>query len=150
MNVADLDGCTKEHYLGDELRLLTGTKAKILKSVLNRDFETLQLEDYFMRLVKIGSGLPIEVKEGLIRCLSANTYLSTIPPHEMSVMDLRTVCYPLNIDPGARYVSKRQRWQSPKKAEATVKTVQGLLNANFISEVKYIEWLSNIELVKKA
>lgn len=37
-----------------------------------------------------------------------------------------------------------------KKVEATMSTIMGLLNANCISEVRYIELLSNVVLVKKS
>lgn len=40
--------------------------------------------------------------------------------------------------------------QSPNKVEATTTTLNGLLDAIFIYEEKYKEWLSNIVLVKKS
>lgn len=38
----------------------------------------------------------------------------------------------------------------PLKAEATMKIVQVLLDANVIFEVRYTKWISNVVLVKKS
>lgn len=41
MNVPDFDAYEKEHPLGDKLRLTTRDKAKILRPVLGKDFNTV-------------------------------------------------------------------------------------------------------------
>lgn len=46
-------------------------------------------------------------------------------------------------------LKSHRRRQLSEKAEATTKIVRVLLDANFIYDLKYIEWLSNVVLVKK-
>lgn len=76
--------------------------------------------------------------------------LFSINPHEMTGMDPNVACHRLNVDTKARYVSQRWKRQSKEKAEATASTVKGLLDAKFISEEKYTEWLFYVVLAKKA
>lgn len=47
-------------------------------------------------------------------------------------------------------LKSHRRRQLLEKAEATTKIVRVLLDANFIYDLKYIEWLSNVVLVKKS
>lgn len=84
----------------------------------------------------------------LVKCLREN--VDFISPHEMPNISLSVMCHKLNFYLEAWYISQRKRCQSPEKYEATRNIVQGPLDAKFISEVKYSEWLSNLVLVKKA
>lgn len=79
-----------------------------------------------------------------------NTDIFVINLHDMPIIDPSIECHHLNVDVKARYISQRRRRQSPKKVETTSSKVKGILDTWIISEVKYIEWLSNIVLVKKA
>jgi hypothetical protein len=68
----------------------------------------------------------------------------------MPGIDPSVACHQLTVDPGVSVVAQRLRKQSPEKSEAAEKAVKDLLEANFISEAKYITWLSNVVLVKKS
>lgn len=91
----------------------------------------------------------IKVKKRHIKCLKANVKLFVVSPDEIPDIDSSVACHHLNIDPFVRYVARQRRRQSLEKAEVTRKTNQDLTDAKFIFEVRYIEWLSNVMLVKK-
>ena len=55
----------------------------------------------------------------------------------------------LNISPDARPVKQRPRPQAPDRQQAVRQEVERLLAADFIEEVKYPQWLSNVVLIKK-
>lgn len=106
-----------------------GFKTKALRLVPNGEFEIVWLNDNPSQSVCIDNDLLPAVNKELIECLRANVDLFVISPDAMSNMDISVVSRQLNVDPFAWYV-------------------QGLFNANFISKVGYIEWLSNVVLVK--
>ena len=55
----------------------------------------------------------------------------------------------LNVDPHHRPVIQKKRHMGPEKAAAANAEVQKLLEAGFIRECQYSEWISNVVLVKK-
>ena len=99
--------------------------------------------------VKIGTGLPELARKQLATCLRENADLFAWSASEMPELDPNVACHQLTIDPTIRAVAQRRRKQSPEKTEAAEQAVKDLLEANFISEVKYTTWLSNVVLVKK-
>lgn len=66
----------------------------------------------------------------------------------MPCIDLVVVCNELNIDPLVWYVAQRRI--PPKKAKATRNIIRGILKDDFISEIRYNKWLTNVVQVKKA
>jgi len=55
----------------------------------------------------------------------------------------------LNVDPHHRPVIQKKRHIGPERAAAANADVQKLLEARFIRECQYPEWISNVVLVKK-
>lgn len=72
-----------------------------VRLVPNDDFEDIQLVDNYVRLMKIGSSFPFNVKYTLIECIEENTNLFAISPYEMPSINPTMACQQLNIDPGA-------------------------------------------------
>lgn len=68
----------------------------------------------------------------------------------MSDINPSVVWNQLSMNTSARYISQRHMRQSLEKVEAIASTVKGLLNPKFISKAKYMEWMSNVVLIKKA
>ena len=56
----------------------------------------------------------------------------------------------LNVDPEKKPVQQRRRVFAPEWNKAVMDEVNKLLTANFIREVHYPEWLTNVIMVKKA
>jgi reverse transcriptase-like protein len=59
------------------------------------------------------------------------------------------MCHKLDIKPGYKPVKQKLRHQGKERIEAAKAVVQKLLNAHFIRECQYSDWLSNVVLVKK-
>jgi hypothetical protein len=59
------------------------------------------------------------------------------------------IVHRLMVDPSPRPVKQRRRSFAPKRNQAVAEEVQKLLQAGFIREVDYPEWLANVVLVKK-
>lgn len=59
-------------------------------------------------------------------------------------------CHHLSLNPKANQVAQGRRSQSEEKTEAAAKAEEDLIQADFVKEVKYTIWLSNVVLVKKA
>ena len=55
----------------------------------------------------------------------------------------------LNVDLLHKSVIKKKRHIGPERTPATTPEVQKLLEAGFIRECQYNEWISNVVLVKK-
>lgn len=107
----------------------------------------MQVGENLFETTKIRASLPTPIKINLIKCLKVSIDIFVISLDEVLDFNLRVVSHQLNIDPSIRYGAQRRRQKSPKNVEATRSIIKGFLQVNFIS--KYIEWLSNIELVKK-
>ena len=54
------------------------------------------------------------------------------------------------MDPEKKPVQQRRRVFAPKRNKAITDEVNKLLEADFIQEVYYTDWLANVVLVKKA
>lgn len=89
----ELDVCKDDVSLEDICGSFTINQAKALRLNPDGDFEVGQLDENPSRLVKIGVGIPYRVKNTLIECLRANTYLFYISPHELPDIDLTMVCH---------------------------------------------------------
>lgn len=55
----------------------------------------------------------------------------------------------LNVRKEAKAIKQRKRNFAPERQEVIKEDMNKLLDAKFISEVMYLDWLANIVLVKK-
>jgi len=70
-------------------------------------------------------------------------------PEEMPSMASTVIEHWLNMDLLHRPIVQKKRHIGPERAVATNIEVQKLLEARFIRECQYPEWISNMVLVKK-
>jgi hypothetical protein len=68
----------------------------------------------------------------------------------MPGIDPSVIVHKFNVDLNHRLVKQRRRSFAPEWNKAIAKEVQSLLEARFIREVDYPEWLANGLLVKKS
>jgi hypothetical protein len=101
----------------------------------------LLCEDITEQRVLLGYQLSDEQENTLLRLLFNNKDIFA-----WSANDLCGV----NVDPSFRPRKQRLRKMSEDKAEGARNEVKRLLSAGVIREVKYLEWLANIVMVKKA
>jgi len=56
----------------------------------------------------------------------------------------------LNVDPAHKPVAQKKRHIGPEPTAAATMEVQKLLDAVFIRECQYLEWISNVVVIKKS
>ncbi|XP_009389876.1 uncharacterized protein LOC103976409 [Musa acuminata AAA Group] len=108
------------------------------------------LEDRSERTIKIGSELPEHEQGQLVGLLQKNADIFAWSPSDMAGIDPEVALHHLSISPGARPVKQKLRRQAPERQAAVREEVTRLLEAGFIKEAGYPQWLSNVVLVKKA
>lgn len=68
----------------------------------------------------------------------------------MPSIDSQVMSHKLNIYPDSKSVKQRKTMYGAEKREATRLEVEKLMEAKFIKEVPYLEWLANPVLIKKS
>ena len=61
-----------------------------------------------------------------------------------------TMLHKLNVCPSFPSIRQKKRVLAQERDKAIVEEVRKLLEADFIKEVYYLEWLANVVMVKKA
>ena len=65
-------------------------------------------------------------------------------------IDRSVMVHQLNISPSFPTVRQKKRVFAQERDKAIVEEVHKLLEAGFIREVYYLDWLANVVMVKKA
>ena len=68
----------------------------------------------------------------------------------MPGIDPDICCHKLALKKGVIPVAQKKRCMDSERAEAIEKQVKELLEAGFMREVRYSDWVSNVVIVKKA
>ena len=68
----------------------------------------------------------------------------------MPRIDPSFIVHKLNMNPTSSPIQQKKRVFIPKRDKAIAKEVKKLLEAGFIREVYYPDWLANVVMVKKA
>ncbi|XP_010694054.2 uncharacterized protein LOC104906923 [Beta vulgaris subsp. vulgaris] len=101
------------------------------------------------RTVRVGKALNPETRAQVVEVLREYQDLFAYEASEMSGLDPKIMCHELNIKEGYKPVKQKLRHQGPKRCKAAAVEVKKLLEAGFIEECQYSEWLANVVLVKK-
>ncbi|KAK8957690.1 hypothetical protein KSP39_PZI001086 [Platanthera zijinensis] len=101
------------------------------------------------RKLSINSELPEDQKAELISCLLKNLDVFAWAAEDMSGIDPDVACHHLNVDPNFKPVQQKKRDVATKLADPIREEVSKILKANFIREIQYPTWISNIVMVKK-
>ncbi|XP_072054949.1 uncharacterized protein [Arachis hypogaea] len=88
--------------------------------------------------------------EPLIEVIKANDDLFTWIPSEMPGVDPDFMSHCLAVKPNAKPLAQQQRKMSSERYNEVARQTISLLEADFIKELEYSTWLSNVVLVKKA
>ena len=68
----------------------------------------------------------------------------------MQGIDPSVISHKLNVSPSFPPIRQKKQVFAQEQDKAIAKEVQKLLEANFIREVYYPDWLANVVMVKKA
>ena len=69
---------------------------------------------------------------------------------DMPGINPQLITHHLNVDPKRDTVKQKKRNFAPERQEAIKQEVDKLLEARFIEEIQFPEWLANPVMVKKA
>ena len=103
-----------------------------------------------MKVLKIGTALLASEKEKMISFLRANQDVFTWKRENMPGIDRKVIQHCLNINLECKPIQQKRRIFAPEHNKAITEEVEKLLEANFIKEVLYPDWLANMVMVKKS
>ena len=101
------------------------------------------------KTVQIGALLTSASKEELIRFLKDNADLFAWSSADVPGIDPKIIEHSLGIHPDYKPVRQKKRSFAPDRQRAIAVEVSKLLQAGFIREVKYTDWLANVVMVPK-
>ncbi|XP_074355783.1 uncharacterized protein LOC141695436 [Apium graveolens] len=102
------------------------------------------------KVTYIGASLDKPLKDRIKTFLQENNDAFTWTVAKMPGIDPNLITHRLKVDPTRKAVKKKKRTYAPDRLEAIKKEVEKLLEARFIEEVQFPEWLANPVMVKKA
>ncbi|XP_059669218.1 uncharacterized protein LOC132314358 [Cornus florida] len=101
------------------------------------------------RTTRVGERLVEEEKQELVDFLSQNADVFAWSHLDMPGIDPSVSCHSLNVNPNAKPVKQKQRRFAPERNRIIAEDVDRLLDAGFVREVHYPDWLSNVVVVQK-
>ena len=101
------------------------------------------------KFFQVGSQLPLQEREELIKFLKQNIDVFTWNTYEAPGVDPGFICHHLNVNPLVTPKKQLPRCPSKEHAEAVREEVMKLKQAGAIKEAFYPEWLANTVVVKK-
>jgi hypothetical protein len=110
----------------------------------------LLCEDIVEQKVLLASQLSKEQEKTLLRFLFNNKDVFAWSANDLCGVNRDVIEHSLNVDPSFRQRKQRLRKMSEDKAVGSRNEVKRLLSAGVIREVKYLGWLANTIMVKKA
>jgi hypothetical protein len=110
----------------------------------------LLCEDIAEQKALLGSQLSEEQEKTLIRFLFNSKDVFAWSANDLCGVNRDVIEHSLNVDPSFRPRKQRLWKMSDDKVEGARNEVKRLLSAGVIREVKYLEWLANTVMVKKA
>ncbi|XP_074377256.1 uncharacterized protein LOC141718770 [Apium graveolens] len=97
----------------------------------------------------IGASLDKPLKGQLTTFLQKNNDVFAWTSTNMPRIDPNLITHRLNINPTRKAIRKKKRNYAPDRLEAIKQEFEKLLEAGFIEEVQFLEWLANPVMVKK-
>ena len=108
------------------------------------------VEEGTTKTTRIGTMLSLEMRTRLIEFLKENLDVFAWSHEDMLGISSKIIQHKLNVDPERKPVQQRRRAFALERDQAIAEEVTKLLTASFIREVYYLDWLTNVVLVKKA
>ncbi|XP_013639584.1 PREDICTED: uncharacterized protein LOC106344824 [Brassica oleracea var. oleracea] len=101
------------------------------------------------KVVRIGAYLSDDLQSLIISFLKENASTFAWVTSDMKGIDPAITSHELNVDPTFKPIRQKRRKLGPERSKAVNEEVDRLLDAGFIAEVRYLEWLANPVFVKK-
>lgn len=100
------------------------------------------------KVLKIGSAFSAAKKTKITTLQRQNQDVFTWKHEDMSGIDGEIIQHHLNVNPKCKPVQQRRRTFTLEHNKAVIEEVEKLLEAGFIREVFYLDWLANVVMVK--
>ena len=115
------------------------------------ELEEVRLDDTRpKRMTKIGTLANWPVRQTIATFLRNNQEFFTWNHEDMMGIDPSVMVHRLNASPSFPPVRQKKRVFAQERDKAIAEEVRKLLEAGFIQEVYYPDWLANVIMVKKA
>ncbi|XP_057972613.1 uncharacterized protein LOC131160750 [Malania oleifera] len=118
-------------------------------STVDEDITCIPLNGHQERCVQIRSCLPNTLRAKLSELLNEFINVFAWSTEDMPDIDPAIIEHRLQVNPNHRYVKQKKRSFSMERIKVIDEEVTKLVQANFVREVNYPEWLSNVVIVKK-
>ena len=102
------------------------------------------------RTTRIGTLASSPVRQALTTFLRENQDVFAWSHKDMSGIDPSIIVQKLNVSPSCAPVRLKKQVFAQERDKAITEKVHKLQEADFIQEVYYLDWLSNVVMVKKA
>ena len=102
------------------------------------------------KVLKIGSALSTLEKKKMISFLRENQDVFAWKHEDIPKIDRKIIQHRLNINLECKPIQQKRRIFAPEPNKAITKEVEKFLEAGFIKEVFYLDWLVNVVMVKKS
>ena len=99
--------------------------------------------------MRVGAFLSDEMESHIISFLKVNASTFAWTISDMKGIDPAVTSHELNVEPTFKPIRQKRRKLGPERSKAVNEEVDRLLDAGFITEVWYPEWLANPVVVKK-
>ena len=90
------------------------------------------------------------VRQDLANFLKSNQDIFAWSHEDMPEIDPSVIVHRLHVNPDSPPVRQKKRVFAPERDKAVAEEVRKLLEAGFIREVYYPDWLANVVIVKKS
>ncbi|KAL2226260.1 UNVERIFIED_CONTAM: Retrovirus-related Pol polyprotein from transposon gypsy [Sesamum indicum] len=102
------------------------------------------------RTTRIGSGMDRDLEMHMIVFLRNNVDIFAWDPSNFKGINPKVIVHRLNVDPSVRPVLQKRRTFGVEKNQIINEEVKKLLKVDYISEIHYTDWLSNVVVVPKS
>ena len=102
------------------------------------------------RTTRMGTLASQPIRQALASFLKMNQDVFAWSHDNMPGIDPSVIYHRLNVNPASPPIRQKKRVFAPKRDKAIAEEVKKLLEAGFIREVYYPDWLANVVMVKKA
>ncbi|XP_074377175.1 uncharacterized protein LOC141718695 [Apium graveolens] len=101
------------------------------------------------KMVRIGKNMGADLKTKVITVIRQYHDVFAWGPKDMPGLDPKTATHCLNVQPEAKPVKQRKRTFTVERQKVIEAEVEKLLEAKFMEEIEYPDWLANVVVVKK-
>ncbi|XP_016173781.1 uncharacterized protein LOC107616323 [Arachis ipaensis] len=113
----------------------------------NEELAKITLNDDPMKFTFVGTSMNTEDRKSLASFLQENADLFAWTSADMPGIDPSVITHKLALNPTARPISQKKRNLGTEKRQASIAEVKKLIDANFIREIRFTAWLTNMVMI---